>query len=182
MPSRAVATRYARALFEVSVTEADPQKVEQDLSEFADLLAKHEVLGKMLVNPAVSTSRKRAVVSAITARADGMTPAVARFLILLAERDLLRVIPQVVDAYRERVRDHLKLVRAEVMTAAPLRPDRTEALQRSLTAAMGKEVSLVTRVNPAILGGVVVRVGGTVYDGSIARQLERMKDKLLGVT
>lgn len=179
MPSRAVATRYARALFEVSVTEADPQKVEQDVSEFADLLAKHEVLGKMLLNPAVSTSRKRAVVSAITARADGMTPAVARFLILLAERDLLRVMPQVVDAYRERLRDHLKLVQAEVMTAEPLRPDRTEALRRSLTAATGKQVSLVTRVNPAILGGVVARVGGTVYDGSIARQLERMKDKLL---
>ena len=178
MPSRAVATRYARALFEVSMTEADPQKVGQDLSEFAALLAEHEMLGKVLLNPAVSTVRKRAVVSQITTRA-GMTPAVARLLILLAEQDRLRVLPQVVEAYSQRLMDHLKMARAEVTTAEPLLPGRTQALRRSLVAATGQQVSLVTHVKPAILGGVVARIGGTVYDGSIARQLERMKDRLL---
>jgi F-type H+-transporting ATPase subunit delta len=161
------------------MTEADPQKVGQDLSGFAALLSEHEMLGKVLLNPAVSTARKRAVVSQITTRTDGMTPAVARLLILLAERDRLRVLPQVVEAYGQRLMDHLKMARAEVTTAEPLLPDRTEALRRSLVAATGLQVSLVTHVKPAILGGVVARVGGTVYDGSIARQLERMKDRLL---
>lgn len=179
MPDRAAATRYARAFFEVSIQQADPQQVERDLSGFAELLATHEALGKVLLNPAVPTPRKRAVVSAIVERAPTMVPAVAQLLVLLAERDRLGVLPELVDAYRVRLMDHLKMVRADVTTAVPLPPDRTAALRRSLSTATGKQVSVVTHVEPALVGGVVVRVGSTVYDGSLARHLERLKDKLV---
>ena len=178
MPDRKAATRYARALFEVSLQQADPRQVERDLSGFADLLATHEALGKVLLNPAVPTPRKRAVVSAIVERAP-MVPAVARVLVLLAEHDHLGELPDLVDAYRARLMDHLKMVRADVTTAAPLPRDRAEALRQSLSTATGKQVSVVARLEPALLGGVVVRVGSTVYDGSLARHLERLKDKLI---
>ena len=144
-----------------------------------NLLATHEALGKVLLNPAVPTPRKRAVVSAIVERAPTMVPAVAHVLVLLAGRDRLGVLPELVDAYRARLMDHLKMVRADVTTAAPLPWDRAEALRRSLSTATGKEVSVVTRLEPALLGGVIVRVGSTVYDGSLARHLERLKDKLV---
>lgn len=179
MPNRAATTRYARALFEVSLQQADPRQVERDLNGFADLLAAHEALGKVLRNPAVPTARKRALVSAIVERAPTMVPAVARVLVLLAEHDRLGMLPELVDAYRARLMDHLKMVRADVTTAAPLPRDRAEALRRSLSTATGKEVSVVTRLEPALLGGVIVRVGSTVYDGSLARHLERLKDKLV---
>lgn len=182
MASHSIAIRYARALFEVSVVEADPKEVGRDLDEFARLLVTHETLGKVLLNPAVSTLRKRAIVSQITERAGKITPAVARLLVLLAERGRFGILPQVVEAYAQRLMAHLNTIKAEVTTTEPLLPDRIEAIRKRLVALTGQEVSLVTNIKPAILGGAITRIGGTVYDGSIARQLERMKGRLLEST
>ena len=106
MASHAIAIRYARALFEVGVAEADPKEVGRDLNEFSRLLGTHETLGKVLLNPAVSTLRKRAIVSQITERAGKITPAVARLLVLLAERGRFGILPQVVEAYAQRLMAH----------------------------------------------------------------------------
>jgi F-type H+-transporting ATPase subunit delta len=74
--------------------------------------------------------------------------------------------------------DHLKIVRAEVVTAIPLPADRISALQVGLARTTGRQVQLETRVDPSIVGGAVARIGSTVYDGSVTRQLERLKETL----
>lgn len=178
MTSRAAAKRYARALFDVTRTEgADLQRVERELADFARLVATHAALQRALMNPAVPAPRKRAAVEQLLARAGLLVP-VAKLLMLLAERDRLALLPDLVEAYRERLLDHQQVVRAEVITAAPLPSDRVAALQSGLARATGRQVQLDTRVDESLVGGAVARLGGTVYDGSVTRQLEKMKEAL----
>jgi|SRR5580704_17198275 F-type H+-transporting ATPase subunit delta len=180
MTSRTAALRYARALFDVAVKEAaDLQEVEQDLTAFAELFSRHDTLRKVLLNPAVPAPRKRATVAELLERMK-VSPVVGKLMTLLAERDRLMLVPELLDAYRQRLLDHRHIVRAEVTTAAALPADRTEAIGQSLAAATGRQVMLATRVDPSIIGGMVTRIGSTVYDGSLIGQLARMKKKLGG--
>lgn len=181
MTSRRAASRYARALFDVSLREADPREVEAELTAFVDLARGHELLWKILLNPAVPVTSKRVVMTAIVGRA-GLTPVLGKLLILLTDRDRLAVLPDLVRMYHARVMEHLQVVQAEVTIAEQLHVDRLRALEDRFAVVLGKRVSVLARVDPAIIGGVVTRIGSTVYDGSIARHLERMKNKLKETT
>jgi len=178
MTPRAAAMRYARALFDVALQEADVQQVERELTEFASIVEGHEGLQRVLANPAVPVPRKRAVMEELLARTGGITPALSKLLLMLAERDRLMLLPQVASGYRARLLEHAKVVRAEVTTAIPLTPDRLSTLQQGLSAATGQQVQLDSRVDPEILGGAVTRIGSTVYDGSLRRQLQKMKEAI----
>ena len=179
MTNKTAATRYARALLDVGVKEnADLEQVEQELAQFVDLFKQNPLLEKVLLNPAVPVPRKRAAMAELVARAK---PAgiVGKMLTLLADRDRLVLLPDLVASYRERLLDYRKIVRAEVTTAAPLAGDRAKALESSLARVTGRSVVLDTRVDASIIGGVVARVGSTVYDGSVTRQLEKIKERLV---
>jgi F-type H+-transporting ATPase subunit delta len=179
MTNRTAATRYARALLDVGVKEeVDLEQVERELADFVALFKQHQALEKVMLNPAVPVPRKRAAVAALTSRLRTV-PVLAKLLALLAERDRLVLLPDLLDSYRERLLDHRKVVRAHVTTAKPLSADRTAALKRSLAELTGRTVTLQTTVDPSIIGGVVARVGSTVYDGSVTRQLEKMKQRLV---
>lgn len=178
MTNRTAANRYARALFDVGLAEkADLSALEQQLVAFNALLKQHPTLEQVLLNPAVPAPRKRAAVVELTARA-GLSPVLAKLLVLLAERDRLVLLPDLLERFRARLLDHQKVVRAEVTTATALTPDRTESIERSLAQATGRSVALTTRVAPEIIGGLVARIGGTVYDGSVTKQLEKMRQRL----
>jgi F-type H+-transporting ATPase subunit delta len=101
-----------------------------------------------------------------------------KLLLLLADRDRLGLAPQLLDVYRERLMEHQQVVRAEVTTAAPLSPERLAALQQKLASVTGRKIDMKTSVDPSIIGGVVTRIGSTVYDGSIASQLAKLREKL----
>jgi F-type H+-transporting ATPase subunit delta len=177
--NRTAATRYARALLDVAVKEkANLEQIDGDLASFVALFKQYPLLEKVLLNPAVPVPRKRATVVELTARA-GVAPIVSKLLILLAERDRLVLLPELLDGYRERLLDFQQVVRAHVTTASPLGPDRAQAIERGLAQVTGKTVTLETAVDPSIIGGVIARIGSTVYDGSVTRQLERMKQKLV---
>lgn len=181
MTSRAAAARYARALFDVVLAErGDVQRIERDLTGFVDLVRGHDALWRALTNPAVPASRKRAVVEDLLDRSGGIPAPLGKLLVLLADRDRVVLLPELLAAYRDRLLDHLKIVRAEVVTAAPISDDRAAALRDGLSRLTGRQVHLETRVDPQILGGAVARIGSTVYDGSITRQLEKMHTALTG--
>jgi F-type H+-transporting ATPase subunit delta len=180
MTSRAAAIRYARALFDVALKEADVEKAQDDLQQFSDLVRTHEVLAHTLVNPAVPAAKKRALVKALLDRAGGMTLAVLKLILLLAERDRLVLLAEIASAYRERLMDHQKVMRGEVTTAIAIAPEKVRALEQGLGQATGRRVVLDARVDPSIIGGVITRIGSTVYDGSITTQLQKMKDTLTG--
>jgi F-type H+-transporting ATPase subunit delta len=177
MANRTIAARYARALLDVSIAADDPQRVEKDLESFVDLVAGHDGLRKVLQNPVVAAAKKQAIMRELASKSGASTP-VQRLLDVLAERDRLAILDEILAAYRDRLMDHLRIVRAEVVTAVPVPPDSVAALERSLSESTGKQVSLQTRVDPTIIGGVVSRIGGTVFDGSVRTQLQRMKEKL----
>jgi F-type H+-transporting ATPase subunit delta len=178
MTNKTAALRYARALLEVGIKEqADLERLDRDLAAFVGLLSDHPTLAKVLLNPAVPVPRKRAAVVELTTR---MQPAaiVGKLLVLLAERDRLVLLPDLLAAYRDRLLAHRNVVRAELTTATPLDGSRAAAIEQQLARATGRTVTLQTRTDPAIIGGVVARIGSTVYDGSVTRQLERMKERL----
>ena len=179
MTQRTAATRYARALIEVGLKEkADLSQIEAQLADFVTLVSTHANLEQALLNPAVPAPKKRAAVAELTAHAK-LQPVLSKLLVLLAERDRLVLLPDLLSAYRERLQTIQNVVRAEVTTAMPLTPERTQQIERSLAGATGRTVHLSTRVDPSIVGGIVPRIGSTVYDGSVTNHLRRMRQRLL---
>ena len=178
MTSRASATRYARALFDVAFAERqDLEQIDNELSGFAALVAGNEALQRALSHPAIPPSRKRAVLQELLARSP-VNSILSRTLLLLADRDRLLLLPDLAEAYRSRLMDHQQVVRAVVTTAVELPADRVAALQQGIAAATGRQVQLDVRVDPAIVGGAVTRIGSTVYDGSITTQLANLQRQL----
>jgi F-type H+-transporting ATPase subunit delta len=180
MTGSAAGVRYARALFDVILKEmpADLEKVHADVQEFADLITQNPALAGVLGNPSIPASKKRAVAQALLHHAAMDSPA-AKLILLLAEKDRVMLLPDVAKAYRERLMEHLKIVRGEVTTAMALTDDKLRAIEQALAKATGRKVVLEAKVDPTIIGGVVTRLGSTVYDGSVTTQLEKMKQALV---
>jgi F-type H+-transporting ATPase subunit delta len=177
--NKTAAIRYARALLDVAVKEkAELDVIERELTQFADLFKQYPLLEKVLLNPAIPVPRKRAAVGDLLAQAK-FTPIVSKLLALLADRDRLVLVPDLLKAYSDRLLDHRGVVRAEVTTAQALDPRRAEVIQQGLASLTGRTVLLATKIDPSILGGLVARIGSTVYDGSVTRQLEKMKERLV---
>jgi F-type H+-transporting ATPase subunit delta len=177
MSMRASAARYARALLDVTTKESDPVAAEADLSAFVDLVRGNADLQRTFSNPVVSASAKRALVQQILDRMQPSAPA-GKLLLLLATRGRLGLVPEILDVYRERLMEHRQVIQAEVTTAAPLSPERIAELQHRLVKITGRTVTMTTKVDQAIIGGVVTRIGSTVFDGSIATQLAKVKHRL----
>jgi F-type H+-transporting ATPase subunit delta len=174
---RSIARRYAAALFDVAATARALDGVERDLTAVVRLIASHEELRRAFDAPGIAPQKKRAVVDALLA-ASPIQPEVGRLLRLLADRDRLALLPAVHEAFAARMMDERRVVSAEVVTAAPLGEARTAALSEALGRATGRTVLVTERVDPAIIGGVIAKVGSVVYDGSVTRQIERMRDQL----
>jgi F-type H+-transporting ATPase subunit delta len=179
MTSRTAAARYAKALLDVASKEAPAgiEQVGQELDDFTAMIGQNPALARVLTNPAVPAPRKRAAIAELTKLA-AVSPMVAKLLVLLAERDRLMLLNDLAAIYRELLMDRHNVVRAEVTTSTPLAPDKTQAIEKSLAALTGKKVSMVTRVDTDIVGGVVARVGSTVYDASVATQLKKIRERL----
>ena len=177
MHSRASAARYARALFDVALKESDPAQVERDLAAFANLMSSNAELHGALTNPGVPVARKRGIAETLATRLNAASP-VRKLLGLLADRDRLAIVPDLLEVDRERLMEHQHVVRAEVTTATPLSADRTAQIQQRLATATGRTVDITSNVDPSIIGGMVARIGSTVYDGSVATQLARIRESL----
>ena len=171
------ATRYARVLLEVAIQESDPAVVDTDLDAVARLLATNGELHGAVTNPAVPVHAKRSVIDTILTRLGTCAP-VRKLILMLADRDRLSLVPAIGVAYHDRLMAYRRVIRAEITTAAPLADTRVQQLKDALAQATGRDVTLTTAVNPAIIGGGVARVGSTVYDGSLATQLAKMRARL----
>ena len=182
MTNRVVAMRYARALLEIAQKDADPERIERELSGVVALMNNHALLNDSLVSPAVPPSSKRELINTLAARAGDLSAITVRLLVLLAERHRLRLLAEILDVYRDRLMDLRGVVRARITTASPLPDDRIQAIARHLQDATGRAVKLEVEVDPAIIGGALTQVGSTVFDGSIARHLERLRQRFLSET
>ncbi len=179
MTEQAAATRYARALFEVSLDSGDPQRTDRDLKAFQELVDGHATLGHVVRNRAISPVVKKAIVAAILERTPKTAAVVKRLLLMLAERGRLHLLPALLGVYRERLMDHVGVVRASVTTAEPLDRKRVSSINQRLNSATGRQVTIEASVDEGLVGGMVTQIGGTVFDGSLAHHLDRLKQRFL---
>jgi F-type H+-transporting ATPase subunit delta len=179
MSLRTSANRYAKALFDVALEEkADLDRIDKDLSEITEILRENTELMSAVDWANVPDAARRAVMENVLDKV-GVAAPVKKLLVLLTEQRKLVYLQDLAEAYRERLLAHQNVVRAEVTSAAPLSPEKTKALEESLSKVTGKKVELSVSVDPELLGGVVAKIGSTVYDGSVRTQLARMRQELV---
>ena len=179
MSLRTSANRYAKALFDVALEEkADLAQVDRDLQAVADMLQSSPDVALNLSRGSVTDAQRQSLMEAI-AKAMSLTTPVSKLIALLGKSRKLDLMPDLSDAYSERLLAHQNIVRAEVTSAAPLSPEKTKALEESLAKVTGKKVEVTASVDPTLLGGVVARIGSTVYDGSVKTQLAQMRQELV---
>jgi F-type H+-transporting ATPase subunit delta len=178
MSLRPSATRYARALFDIALRDHDPNAIERELSTLAEVMTSHAELKRALETPGVPQTARVGIVRAVAESAHAAAP-VVRLLTMLAERGRLELLPDLVDVYRERLMAHNNVVHASITTASTVAPDTLRSLEHRLAAGTGKQIRLQVHVDPALIGGVVTRIGSTVYDGSLRTQLQKIQQRLL---
>ncbi len=178
MSLRTSANRYAKALFDVALEEkADLAQVDRDLDAVVAMMQASPELAAAS-NRNLTDAARKSLIEAVS-KAMTLTTPVTKLLVLLAQDRKLTYVPDLAAAFRERLLAHQNIVRADVTSAAPLSPENTKALEDSLSKVTGKKVELSVSVDPELLGGVVARIGSTVYDGSVKTQLARMRQELV---
>jgi len=178
MTFRAIARRYAGALFDVAEKRHTLDRTAQELRELRDLVAGHHDLRRLFESALVPPAAKREVVEALTKAAPELSVEVKRLLSLLAERGRLQLVGDIAEVFDELLNKKKHIVRAEVVTAAALTPSTRDTLAGALGRATGGQVLLEERVDPEMIGGVTASVGGVVFDGSVATHLERLRQRL----
>jgi F-type H+-transporting ATPase subunit delta len=176
--SHPAARRYANALYDVARAHDRLEPVRRDLAAVAALVRGHADLAAAFDAPLVPVARKRALVDALLQAGGGVAVEVHRLLAMLADRDRLVLIDDIATDFEARAMESSRQAAATVVTAEPLPADREAALARALGEATGRQVTIHTEVDPGIVGGMVARVGGVVFDASVTGQLERLRHRL----
>jgi len=179
MPISAVATRYANALADVVTASGSPLRPEDAVSQlrsFSAVLASPE-LHNALVTPAVPPGRKRAVVKRI-AEILKLSRVTVNFLFVLVDHRRIAALAEIAETFELVLDERLGFARAEVIAANDLSQDQRAALNRELEKVSGKRLRMRFAVDPSLIGGVVARIGSTVYDGSVRGQLQSLEHRL----
>jgi F-type H+-transporting ATPase subunit delta len=173
--SRGVARRYARALFEVASAEGTARALRSELEGSVAALRGSPELEAALLHPALSSARKREIVERVFAAG---SPLLRRALELLISRGRLSQLPLVAEQYTLPLLESENMAQAELVTAAPLAQADVERISAALAAATGKGIELRARSEPELLGGVLVKIGGRHFDGSVRGRLQALRARL----
>ena len=172
-----IADRYARALADVSFKLGQQEAVERELDQFGQLLDRNRELSAFYEDPAIGAARKKAATSQLLARLDFCKTA-RNFIHVLVEHNRMGHFNEMMEAFRQGVRDRLGVVQVGVTTSTEIGQPLRDQLSRALEQLSGKRVRLRFQTDPQILGGVITRVGDTIYDGSVRQQLQQMQERL----
>jgi F-type H+-transporting ATPase subunit delta len=173
-----VARRYARALLEVSEAKGD-SGLREELDELSALFAGHADLRTALLHPAIPADKKLAVVAALW-RKEKPSPLLQRLVALLLERDRVELLPLIAKAYARLWNAARGVVEAEAVSATPMEDGDAHALSAAVGRVLGKQVELRTEVDPGLVGGLLLRMEGRVYDGSVRARLRSLRERLAG--
>lgn len=175
-----VAQRYASALFDLAREGSAIETVEAQLAAVTAMIGESADLRRLVESPVFSADDQERAIGAVAdrARIDGL---VGNFLRLVARNRRLFALPGIIKGFRDMAAHHRGEVTAEVTSARALSGEQTADLKAALKAKLGKEVTLVERVDPGILGGLVVKVGSRMIDTSLRTRLMTMKSQLKDV-
>ncbi len=177
MIERRVVSRYASALFSSALKADAVDRVESDLGMISYVMEANPNLVSAMRSPVVSVETKKAIIADIAR--DSLHEITRRYLDLLIDKRREEALFLTEDEYVKLADEHRGVVNAEVFSAVKLTEDQAELLQTRLSATMRKRVAVVRHVDPALLGGVQVRIGDIVIDGSIKGRLDALKHQLL---
>jgi F-type H+-transporting ATPase subunit delta len=174
------ATRvYAKSLFDLAFSQGGRAKVEEimdELEQIVELTRVHPRFGDLLASPAVSTDARAKSLSGILK--GHVSDTTLKFLLVLNEKGRIAALSGVCASFDEIVQQQFGLVEVDVFTAQPATPDMVKGLTDRLAHAIGKSVVVHTYTEPDMIGGVKIKIGDQLLDGSIATQLRKLKDKL----
>jgi F-type H+-transporting ATPase subunit delta len=172
MAIAASARRYAQAVFQIALEKDELDGWLDDLSVLVQAV-ENEEFTEFLDAPQVPAARKVSVVK--EALGDSVGPLALNLVSLLASRNVAHIMPGVVEQYQRLLDAHRGVERAEVVSAVPLDDQQKGSIAALLEKIVGKEVQLVSRVEPSTLGGFVARAGDRVIDSSVRTKLDRMR-------
>ena len=179
MSLQAIARRYAVALADVVTAQGESQKVREELSGWAEMMSQNPQLPDIFRHPTIPYEQKRQVLAELISRSR-VSPATANFLQVLLQNQRLADLVEINRQFGNELDRRAGVVNAQVTTARPLSPQAEEALRAKLSQVTGNMVRLQFDVDEALIGGVVTRIGSTLYDGSVRSRLEQMKQKMMG--
>lgn len=178
MATTPVARRYANALVEIGVEKNMLERLGEQLAALNALFEGSDELKHVLLNPSITLEERRAIVRAIGQKS-GWEALLVNFALLLLDKDRFRVLPDIAADFQRQLDERMGNVRAHVTSATPLSPGQQASIKAAITGITGKNVLLDSDVDAELIGGVVTRVGSTVYDGSVRTQLQQMRDAIL---
>ena len=173
---------YARAFADVVMTtknQLDPARVLGELHSIEALLKESDQLRRVFENPSIPGDRKRAVLDAITARLR-TTRQVRNFIAVLTDHRRLPLFSEILKQVEQELNDRQGFAEAQVSTARQLSDPEKQMLEAEITKMTGKKVRARYEQDDSLLGGAVVQVGSTIYDGSVKGQLEKIREQLVG--
>jgi len=164
---------YAQALFSIATSQDLVDRFGEDASALLDTLAESDELVQFLGNPFLNPEGKKSVLRQLAS--DRLHPTMNNFLLLLVDRGRIMFLEGICKQYQALVRQSRGIVLAEVSSAVELTDEQKEAVRRKVVELTGaQQVELSTSLDPELIGGVVIKVGSQVFDGSLRGQLRRM--------
>ena len=172
-----LARRYAKAIFDIGSQQGGLEKMGADLRTLAKAMHDSAELQSLLGNPAIKKADRRKIIDALLQRI-GVVTVTRNTVYLLLDGERLGSLPAISRELDAMIEAKAGRVAAEVVSAKPLDPSQLSQITATLEKLSGKKVSVTTRQDAELLGGVVAKVGDTVYDGSLRTQLRNLRDEL----
>jgi F-type H+-transporting ATPase subunit delta len=177
MSVQTVARRYAFALADVVAESGEAREVQQELKTWEQMLQSHDELRTAFANPTIPLDQKRAVLNRLIELSRPRKTTI-NFLKVLLQNQRLTELSEINKRFDQVLDERAGLVAATVTTARPIPKDVHDRLEGTLRSLTGKKVRIDFATDPELLGGVVTRIGSTVYDGSVRNQLQQIKEKM----
>lgn len=174
---KSASLQYANALADIAMAQGVAETTAQELTGFGALYGESAELRNFLVSPAVAAEGKHRVIEKLLARVGG-SKIVRNFLFVVADHRRTHVLPEIIAAFQEVVRERQGIAEAQVSSAVELNAAQKAEMEFTLEKLTGKKVEAKFALQPELLGGAVVRVGDTVYDGSLRSRLNELRARL----
>jgi F-type H+-transporting ATPase subunit delta len=176
-----LAERYAAALFDIADERRMLDEVAPDLRQLREMLAASVDLSRLVKSPILTRGEQGKAISAVAAHA-GFSPLVRDFLAVVAKNRRLFAVPAMIEAYLAKLAERRGEVTAEVIAAQPLSEAQLALLSDQLRRSVGRRVSVEPRVDPRLIGGMIIKIGSRMVDGSIKSKLQRLQLAMKGVS
>lgn len=174
----AVASRYAKALVDVVLEQKiEPATALQQIHDMVATIEQSSELRTVWETPAIPSDRKRALLDAIAKQA-GLLKPIRNFFAVLIDHGRIPMVVQIARQFETELNNELGFVEADITSSRPLSANEQHGLESQVAQITGRKVRANYETNPELLGGAVVRVGSTIYDGSVRGQLQKLREQL----